>query len=271
MLRDALPLGAASTLSTFYFVIDLALLGWLVKGPQLGDYAAAVKILSVLVALPTLVMSTALPGLSKQADDPGQLNALAARIMQTLATICVPLCVAAAVFANVIVDVALGPHYHGAAALIRILAAAGAVSCLSNVLGMSYVAVRLQRPQVISNIVALVLNVAGNVVLAPVYGVRASAWLTLATELLVAGWALMALRRHLDLRQLAAFSVEAIVAATALCLVGLGLEAWPAVAIPAALAAYVVVLSVLNGWAPGLDPLQGVRSLLVARRDSQSR
>ena len=64
LLRAALPLGVVSFLSTFYFVIDLALLGWLVSGPQLGNYAAAVKILSVLVALPGLVMSTALPGLS---------------------------------------------------------------------------------------------------------------------------------------------------------------------------------------------------------------
>ena len=63
-VRRALPFGLVSFMTSIYFTIDLALLGWLVTGQELGDYAAATKVLSLLVVLPALLMNAALPGLS---------------------------------------------------------------------------------------------------------------------------------------------------------------------------------------------------------------
>lgn len=266
LFRDALPLGAVSIVSTFYFVIDLAILGWLVKGAQLGDYAAAVKILSVLVALPTLVMSVALPAFSRVTANRERFSELAANILQTMTAVCLPMCVAAGVFATTIVHVGLGPKYEGAIPLIRILACAGAVSCLANVLAPSYLALRLQRPQLISNVVALAFNVVGNLLLAPRYGVVASAWLTLATEMLVAGWALIILRHSLDFRRMLVSTWRPLVATCALAVVGLALHASPGLAIPGALAVDAGLLTLLRAWPPGADPIARITAVVSRRR-----
>ena len=183
-----------------------------------------------------------------------------------MCALCLPLCIAAGVFAPVIVDVALGPKYHEAIGLIRILSAAGAVSCLANVLGISYIALKMQRPQVISNVLALAFNVGGNIFLAPRFGVVASAWLTLATELFVAVWAVIALRRKLDFGRVASLSAAALSANLVLIVVGLALLTWPAIGIPAALVSYLMALSALRGWPPGLNPVARIR-----RRPSRPR
>lgn len=248
LIRRALPLGAISILSSFYFTIDVALLGWLISGRSLGNYVAAVKILSLLVALPTLLMTAALPGLTLTAESRERMSRLASTIVHWLAAACLPFCVATMVFAPTVVKIALGSQYDGAIGLMRILAGAAAVSCMANVLGMSYVALRRTRPQLISNAVALVFNVVGNIVLAPRYGVVASAWLTLATEVLVAVWAVVALRDELDFRAIAAPARVPVIASAALGLAGLALSAWPALAIPASAAVFLAIVSVFRGW-----------------------
>ena len=47
------PLGVASVLSSLYFTVDLVLIGFLISGPSVGHYAAAVKILTLVVTIPS--------------------------------------------------------------------------------------------------------------------------------------------------------------------------------------------------------------------------
>ena len=76
LLRRALPLGLASVMSSAYFSLDLILLGWLVSASQLGPYAAAIKVLSLLVVVPGMLMTAALPGVASSVSDPQALARL---------------------------------------------------------------------------------------------------------------------------------------------------------------------------------------------------
>jgi O-antigen/teichoic acid export membrane protein len=64
--------------------------------------------------------------------------------------------------------------------------------------GYLIIAYELQRRFVLIAVVALVLNVTANLLLVPVAGFMAAAWITLATELLVATWTTVLVCRTID-------------------------------------------------------------------------
>jgi O-antigen/teichoic acid export membrane protein len=247
-LRWALPLGLASFLSSMYFTIDLVLLGWLVSPAQVGEYAAAVKFLNLLVLIPGFVMAAVFPGLSSLRDDREGRSELVARIWHWLVAFGLPVCVASAVFAPVVIHLAFGHGYSASIGMFRVLSAAAAVALVSNVLGVLLSSLAIARRQVIQNTIAMIFNVAANLVLAPRFGPIASAWITLGTELFVACGSLLALRGRLDFGPSLALSRRPLVASGVLAGVGLLLGGTPAVAIPVSIVAFVVVLAALRGW-----------------------
>ena len=97
------------------------------------------------------------------------------------------------------VDITIGPRYHGAAALVRILAIFGALSVITNLAANVLVAVQRMRPLYVQSVLAIVLNVGANVILIPRYGVYASAWITVATEALVCSISVVSARRHISM------------------------------------------------------------------------
>ena len=262
LLRRVLPLGTASFLSSVYLTIDLALLGWLVSADELGSYAAATKVLALLVTVPGLVMAAALPGISSMSSDLAATNALIARVWHWLLTTGLPLCVAAAVFAGPLVRAAFGPGYDDAVPLVQILCAAAAIALLANVLGTLLVAQGIVKPMLFQNLAVATFNVVGNVVLAPRYGVTASAWLTVATEAIVTIGALILLRGRLHIGPLAAVSPRPALSVAGFATAGLLLASWPAAAVPVSAGVFFGLIYALRGWPTELrlPPRRLVRS-----------
>jgi O-antigen/teichoic acid export membrane protein len=248
VIRQSLPLGIASLLSSAYFTIDMVVIGFIVSGRDLGYYAAAVKFLSILVTVPGLVLSAALPGLSIRAEDRVRLGEMMATVWHWLVTIGLPLCAAVGVFAPAAIHLFFGRGYDPSINLLRVLAGAAVVTLVSNIFGTVLVSLHRSRWMVIQNVLALVLNVAGNVVLVPRYGIAASAWLTLATELFVCVGAAIALRRSTSFAASASVSVRPALAVVTMAVVGLTLNRWSVAAIPVAGIAFVAVLSATGGW-----------------------
>ena len=263
ILTQSIPLGIASLLASAYFTIDMALLGFVVSGPQLGYYAAAVKFLSILVTVPGLVVTAALPGLSVRVRDRDELASLMASIWHWLVTVGLPLCAGTAVFAGVAIRILFGPGYASSVGLLQVLAASAAVALASNLFGTVLVAQRRSRWMLVQNAVALVGNVAGNIVLVPRYGVAASAWLTLGTEVFVCVGAALAIRRTVNFGPAARISTSPLLAVTAMMAVGVALGRWPLAAIPGACIAYASVLSLTGGWPPEMrEKASSIRDLI---------
>jgi len=264
VIRQSLPLGIASLLSSAYFTIDMVVVGFIVSGRELGYYAAAIKFLSILVTVPGLVVAAALPGLSIRAGDRERLGELMATVWHWLATIGLPMCVAVGVFAPAAIHFFFGRGYNSSVNLLRVLAAAAVVTLASNVIGMVLVALHRSRWMLVQNALALALNVVGNVVLVPHYGVAASAWLTLVTELFVCVGAVLALRRSTTFVPSLRVSARPALAVLAMAGVGLALNHWPVAAVPLAGAAFLFVLSATGGWPPEMH--DRLPSLLVRSR-----
>ncbi len=248
LLSRSAPLGVVSILTRVYLTIDLVLLGWLISGPRLGQYAAAAKVVTVLGAVSGAVMSGALPAMAVRASDRRELERLMVRVWHWLVVAPLPVFVGLMLFAGPAVKLAFGARYAHAAALLAILAGAGVVSVLSNLVGNLMVVFERNRALVIQNSVAIVFNVAGNLILIPRVGVAAAAWMTLATEVLVCTSAIVRLRGDLSLGRLVVVSGRPVLALAVSSAVAVALLDTPVVAVSAAALSFVVLLSALGAW-----------------------
>jgi O-antigen/teichoic acid export membrane protein len=185
LLGKVLPMGLMGVLSKVYLSIDLVILAFYVTGTPLGDYASAVKIVTLLNTVPGLLVAASLPGISQLMGRTADLRELLGKLMHWMAAAVLPLFVATALFPRLVLGSVLGDQYLGAATLVTLLAVAGTVGLLGQLLGTLLVAAGRVRPLLWQNGAAVVVNVSGNVLLIPHFGAMACAWLTVATEAIV--------------------------------------------------------------------------------------
>jgi O-antigen/teichoic acid export membrane protein len=254
ILRMAVPLGLASVLASLYFTIDQVILTWLVPARELGQYAAAVRMLSVVVMIPGFVMAAGIPGLAQRADDRAALSRFASVLVHWLAVTALPACIGLAVFARPAIHFVFGPSYDQSATLLRILMLAGALSLVSNVLGIILSSLSIVRPQLIFNLISLAVNVAGNIVLVPRYGVAASAWLTVVCEGIVVSYAIIALWPRLSYRVLLRRLWRPLAAVALASCVGLALGADGVGAIGVSVAIFLAAMVAMRAWPSDLLP-----------------
>jgi len=247
-LRTAMPLGFASVLASLYFTIDQTLLGWLVTPKALSQYAIAVRLLTLVVTIPGFVMTAAVPGLARTSSDRAQLSRFAATVSHWIAVTALPLGIGVAVFARPAVLLLFGPAYLGAVPLVRILMLAALLSFASNVLGITLMTLSIVRPQIVFNSISLAINVAGNLILAPRYGVIASAWLTVACEGIAVSYGLVTLRRRLSYRALIVQLWRPCAVAGGAGLVGVLLGGRDVVAIVAVVFLFLAAMTVFRAW-----------------------
>ena len=93
----------------------------------------------------------------------------------------------------------------------------------------------------------MAFNVGGNLLLVPHFGVTASAWLTVATELGVCAGAIVGMRTRMVFAPILQTTRIPVLAALAMTGTGLALHPWPVVAMVAATLVFVVVTVVLGG------------------------
>ena len=246
--RRAAPLGLLSIMTQVYLMIDLVIIGWYITGPSVGDYAAASRMLIIFTGVAGLVTSAALPAFSSERNDPAALEDLLSRVWHWLVVTALPLFVGLALFAPLAVRIAIGPQYDGAVVLLRVLALAGMLSVMANFLGTLMVATDHTRSLFFQNALAITLNVGGNVLLLPRYGVIASAWLTAATEMLVVAGAIIVMTRRLSLRRAAAVTVRPVIAILLAVGVALALDRWEVVAALAGAITFAAATTALRGW-----------------------
>ncbi len=254
IVRLSVPLGVASVIASVYFTIDLVILNWLVPAADLGHYAAAVKLLTVVVTIPGFIMQAGIPMLATAVGDRGRLSDAAGRLAHWIAATALPLCVGLAVFAKPAIEIAFGHAFLAAVPLLRILMLAGTIALASNVLGIVLSVLAIVRPQLIFNVITLIVNVVGNILLVPRFGVVASAWLTAACEAIVVTYALVTLRNRVYLLKLISPSVPSLFAIACAAGFGLALGGHPVVGIPASGALFVALMVGLRAWPSDLVP-----------------
>lgn len=193
--REVGPLGLQSFLSSAYFSIDVVILGYLVSGTDLGRYTAAMKTLTLVILIPGIIAQVSIIGFSKLHRDESSTMDLQTQSWKWLSFAFLPMVVLIALYAPIFIDIYFGPDFGSIVDIVRILLLAGPIAAMSNTIFGAMIARSKQRWLVFQGLFCLVFNVVSNLVFVPRFGIKASAWISVATELFVVSGMTFALSR----------------------------------------------------------------------------
>lgn len=196
LIRETLPLAAAVAMNVVYLRMLVIFVSLLSTETQTGLFATSFRVFEMLVGLPTLVLSIALPLLAVAGvgDRPRFRYG-----MQRLVEIALVVSLFEVVVVVAVAEPALvllgGSQFEGAAKILQIQAFALVGVFLGQALTLGLVALRRQRAVAAANAVALCVVVVLGAVLVPAYGAEGGAVAAVVTELGLALLLLILLRR----------------------------------------------------------------------------
>jgi len=185
-LRESFPLMLNNLLATLFFKVDVTLLKPIRGAAEVGWYSVGYKYVDAFNIVPSLFTFALFPLLSRQAAQQEQREALRYTYgfaIKLLSVLVLPLAVVTTFLADLMVGLLGGAEYlpQGAIALV-ILAWSMPFGWLNSVTNYVLIAVGQQRGLTRAFAVAVVFNVALNLIFLPTYGFVAAAVITIASE-----------------------------------------------------------------------------------------
>ncbi len=219
-----IPVAISGLLILSYARIDQVLVYELAGAREAGLYAAAYRILEQSHFIPIAVATTFLPMVAAaHAADIARARRMTQLVINYLAVGSFPAVGFTLVASEQIIELLFGHAFLPAAPALPVLMGAFVVICFGYLSGNLVIVLGMQRRFLRFAVVALVFNVALNIVLIPPYGFLAAAWVTLATEVVVVG-----LTMKMVMRELGHVPQLDRVARTALATAGMTLAVWGA-------------------------------------------
>lgn len=185
ILLASLPFALLVGFSTIYNRIDVVIITKMLGYEQTGVYTAAYKFFDLISFFPSVVSFSLYPLfaslMAKGAIAEIRLNL--ERYSRFLIALALPMAVGGSLLAGQIISLVAGPEFPQSAAVLVILIWAPAVLFIY-VAANSLVISQLTKFAVIITAINVVINVAGNLLLIPRYGVNAAAAMTVFSEFL---------------------------------------------------------------------------------------
>jgi len=182
MLGWAVPQAGVLLLGALYFRFDAILLSLLRSDAQVGLYGVCYRVIDVLTLLPTYLMITVFPEIARQQAASARVRELVQGAVSSVLLAVIPICVLLLVFAPEVVEVAGGPRFAAATAVLRILLVAIVPLYVNTVFFSSLVALDQQGRLFRWLLATLALNVLLNLALIPALGARGAALALVVTE-----------------------------------------------------------------------------------------
>ncbi len=183
LLRDAVGIGVLMMVGLIHFRIDAILLSLLRPAEDVGVYTIAYRFVEQAYYLPGVLISAIFPILTRylHRNDPR----LGVAINRTFQFLCVGgLGVGLIVYtlARPLVNLIAGPAYDSAILPAQVLSLVLPILFLTPLFSSILIAVNRQGTLIKIGLIALVGNVAANLVLIPPYGPVGAAWATVGSE-----------------------------------------------------------------------------------------
>lgn len=196
LVRETLPLAVAFAMSVIYFRVLVVLVSLLSSDEQTGIFGTSFRIFELLLGLPALILSVALPLLSVAGDeDDERLRRGLQSMTEASLLIASLLVVGIGILAEPGIRLVGGEQYIGAAPVLRIQALALIPVFLGQVWQLGLIAGRAQRAMAVANGLALLLVIALGLAFVPGGGAKAAAWVAVGAEAALAAFLWIALGR----------------------------------------------------------------------------
>lgn len=198
LTTTGIPIAISGLLILAYARIDQVLVYELAGAREAGLYAAAYRILEQSHFVPLAVATTFLPLVAAaHGTDIARARRMTQLVIEYMAVGSLPALGFTLVASEPVIRLLFGDAFLPAAPALPILMGAFVVICFGYLGGNLVIVLGLQRRFLGYAVVALVFNVALNVILIPPYGFLAAAWVTLATEIVVVALTLTMVMREL--------------------------------------------------------------------------
>jgi len=260
LMKDTFVFAVAIAVNTLYFRVTVVIMSLGSTGLQTGYFSTSFQVVAVMIALPSLLVGSAFPILSRAAnEDPPRLRAATRRVFELSVIAGAWLTLCTVVGSNFIVRVLGGAEALPAAPVLRIQAIAILATFVTVACGTVLVSLRLYREVLLINFLALLVAVGLSLVLIPAGGAEGAAAAAVVAELLLASMNVAVLVRADRKMKLPFGGVALVMACAGLALaVGWLLASWPVAGVAAATVVFVIALKAVGGFPPELQQALGV-------------
>jgi O-antigen/teichoic acid export membrane protein len=200
LVRIGMPIGIAGVLVISYARIDQVIVYAIAGSKQAGLYGAVYNVLDQAHFVPISIMTTLAPVLAASwPADRARLLRTARLTGELLAIASFGGLAFAIVASGPVVRLVFGAEFGPAASVLPVLGGAFILICFGYLNGNLLLVLGLQRRLLRISLLALVVNLVGNLILVPLFGFTGAAWMTLATEAVVFVSAFALILRALEL------------------------------------------------------------------------
>ncbi len=200
VLRIGLPIGVAGALIISYARIDQLIVYVIAGSRSAGLYGAVYNLLDQAHFVPVSVLTTLAPVMAASwPRDRTRLLVTSRLTAELLAIMSLGGMAFTIVAAEPVVRLLFGAEFVPAAPALPVLAAAFVFISFDYLNGNLLVVLGRQNRLLRVSLLALVVNLAGNLILVPLIGFMGAAWMTLVTEIVVFGGSLSLILRELDI------------------------------------------------------------------------
>lgn len=184
-LVAGIPIGLTAMMPDIYINGDSLMVRAFLGFRALGQYAAAYRLLLILLTLAGLFVASLFPELCRVAGDPSRLGQLVQRALHICVAGAVPVAVLALLVPGRIMTLVYGASYAGGAGAARLLLLVPVVAMPNLVLSSVLIAVGRTRFNLVAIVVGGIVNLGLDAILLPRVGTPGAAAATLIAEMLV--------------------------------------------------------------------------------------
>lgn len=180
--RAAIPLLGATVLAMVFHRMDLLMLGRMESLENVGLYAAAVRIVDVVVLVPRILATAVYPTLRKQVDEePERLGAMVADAARLSLVVCSLAGLAVWIFAPLALRLIPGPEFLPATDALRWMSWGILLQGGAHMVARLLLAIEAERDFAMVAGLSLVTNLVLNLLWIPRYGIEGAAFATLVS------------------------------------------------------------------------------------------
>ncbi len=186
MAKSAWPMAVGGLIGSFLFNVDIIMLGWWRTGSEIGLYSAAQKIVGLIYNVPGLLAAAVFPIFSRfiYANDEERVKSLTVRTITILLMTAIPIVAGTILLKEQIIGFVYGGNYAGAANTLSILIVSIFAIFPFAILNDLVFAYDKQKKMLKYGVIAALSNIALNVLLIPLYGIKGAAIATTFANIL---------------------------------------------------------------------------------------
>lgn len=193
-LKETWPMGIYMILFSGYDrAVDSMLIRQFIGAEQLAYYGLAYKIYGNLIQPAYFFVNSIFPMMSVKETDKRKLFFKSTGLMLIGILAIVPIVYWLAPW---IINVLAGNEFGESVMILRILLVAMVFAYISHLVGFTIIAKGGQKQILIIGIISLLVNVIGNLIAIPLFGISGAAWVTVITEGIASGLMIVFLKKY---------------------------------------------------------------------------